>query len=79
VNEAVVRLLVNALPVPERVVICGTGVDPEARPVLRELRPGSTLHKIPAALLSEYRTFRSLRLTVKGKVGEVEAARAEVG
>jgi adenine-specific DNA-methyltransferase len=53
VNEPVVRLLVSSLPESERVVVCGTGIDPEARPVLRELRPGSTLRKIPAALLSE--------------------------
>lgn len=64
VNEAVVRLLVNALPERERLVVCGTGIDPDARPVLRELRPGSTLRKIPAALLEEYRHFRPLQLTL---------------
>jgi adenine-specific DNA-methyltransferase len=58
VNESVVRLLVTSLPEKERVVICGTGIDPEARPLLRELRPGSTLRKIPAALLSEFRYAR---------------------
>jgi adenine-specific DNA-methyltransferase len=62
VNEAVVRLIVAALPERERVVACGTGIDVEARPVLRELRPGSTLRKIPAALLDEYRSIRQLRL-----------------
>ena len=56
VNESVVGLLVQALPENERVVICGTGIDPDARTVLRSLRPGSTLRKIPAALLSEYRS-----------------------
>jgi adenine-specific DNA-methyltransferase len=79
VNEAVVRLLVNSLPESERVVVCGTGIDPEARPVLRELRPGSTLRKIPAALLSEYRTFRPLQLSMKGVVDDTAAAPAEVG
>ena len=58
VNDSVVRLLVQALPENERVVICGTGIDPDARAVLRSLRPGSTLRKIPAALLSEYRSAR---------------------
>lgn len=62
VNESVVRLIVSALPARERVVICGTGIDTEARQVLRDLRPGSTLRKIPAALLSEYRSARQLRL-----------------
>jgi adenine-specific DNA-methyltransferase len=62
VNESVVRLLVSALPERELVVVCGTGIDTDARPVLRELRPGSTLRKIPAALLDEYRSTRQLRL-----------------
>lgn len=54
VSESVVRLFVDALGERERVTICGTGLDPAARPLLRELRPGSTLRKIPAALLDEY-------------------------
>jgi adenine-specific DNA-methyltransferase len=61
-NESVVRLLVSVLPERERVVVCGTGIDTDARPVLRELRPGSTLRKIPSALLEEYRAARQLRL-----------------
>lgn len=60
VNESVVRLVVSALPERERVVICGTGIDTDARPVLRDLRPGSTLRKIPSALLDEYRSNRQL-------------------
>jgi adenine-specific DNA-methyltransferase len=70
VNEAVVRLVVGALPEGERVVVCGTGIDVDARPILRELRPGSTLRKIPAALLDEYRSARQLRL----ELGAAEAA-----
>ncbi len=58
VNEGVVRLLASALQIEERVVVCGTAVDPEARPILRELRPGSTLRKVPAALLERYRATR---------------------
>jgi adenine-specific DNA-methyltransferase len=68
VNESVVRLIVSALPEKERVVVCGTGIDTDARPVLRDLRPGSTLRKIPAALLDEYRTTRQLRFGVEGSV-----------
>lgn len=64
VNESVVRLVVPALGEKERVVLCGTGIDPDARPLLRELRPGSTLRKVPAALLDEYRSARQLRLEV---------------
>ena len=66
VNESVVRLLLSALPEGERVVVCGTGIDTDARPILRELRPGSTLRKIPAALLDEYRSSRQLRLSLDG-------------
>ena len=56
VNEAVVRILVSALAEGERIVICGTGIDTEARAVVRDLRPGSIIRKIPAALLAEYRS-----------------------
>jgi len=55
VNEGVVRLLVEALLDDEKAVVCGTGIDPEARVVLQDLRPGSTLRKVPSALLDRYR------------------------
>jgi DNA modification methylase len=74
VNESVVRLVVSALPDRERVVVCGTGIDTDARPILRELRPGSTLRKIPAALLDEYRSARQLRLGVPENDGLPESA-----
>jgi len=62
VNESVVRLLATALPDRERVVICGTAIDPDSRLVLRDLSRGSTLRKIPAALLEEFRSARQLKL-----------------
>ena len=74
VNEAVVRILASALAERERVVICGTGIDTDARPILRELRPGSTLRKIPAALLDEYRSSRQLRLDLAPSNREADAA-----
>lgn len=55
VNEDVVRLLVNGLEEDERVVVCGTAIDPLTRDVLRHLRPGSTVRKIPQSILQEYR------------------------
>ncbi len=55
VNEDVVRLLVNSLAEDERVVLCGTAIDPAARDVLRSLRPGSSIRKIPQSILQEYR------------------------
>lgn len=54
VSEGVVRALCSAVGDRERIVVCGTAVDPSARPVLKELRPGSTLRKIPASILEEY-------------------------
>jgi adenine-specific DNA-methyltransferase len=55
VSEDVVRLVGRAVADTERVVVCGTAVDPAARDVLRELRPGSTVRKIPRSILREYR------------------------
>jgi len=55
VNEAVVRLVANALADDQRLVICGTAIDPAAREVLRALRPGSSVRKIPHSILQEYR------------------------
>jgi adenine-specific DNA-methyltransferase len=55
VNEDVVRLLATALPEDERLVVCGTAIDPAARDVLRQLRAGSTVRKIPQSILQEYR------------------------
>jgi adenine-specific DNA-methyltransferase len=72
VNEAVVRILASALNDRERVVICGTGIDTEARPILRELRPGSTLRKIPAALLDQYGSAGQLRLDLAPASGPGE-------
>ena len=62
VNDAVIRLIASALPEDERMVLCGTAIDAGSRAVLRELRPGSTLRKIPAALLSEYRAMAQSQL-----------------
>ncbi len=55
VNEDVVRLLANALTNDERLVVCGTAIDPSTGDVLRQLRPGSTVCKIPQSILQEYR------------------------
>ncbi len=55
VNEAVIRLLIDALPADEGLVVCGTAVDPTARDVLRALRRGSTVRKIPQSILQDYR------------------------
>jgi adenine-specific DNA-methyltransferase len=73
VNESVVRILIGALAETERLVICGTAIDSESRATARALRPGSTVRKIPAALLAEYRTGQQLDLDL----GRVAAAAAK--
>jgi adenine-specific DNA-methyltransferase len=55
VNPDVAELLVGALADNERLVLCGTGVDPDTRDFLRKLRPGSTVRKIPSSILAEYK------------------------
>lgn len=71
VNEAVVQLVVNALPEDERVVVCGTAIDPEAKDALRKLRPGSTVRKIPHSILQEYR--QAARWTQRSLFADVAA------
>lgn len=63
VNDDVARVLAGSLEEDERVVVCGTSIDPGARAVLRELRPGSTLRKIPSSILDEYRLQRESDLS----------------
>jgi adenine-specific DNA-methyltransferase len=55
VNEAVIQLLLKVLPDNERLVVCGTAIDPAVRDALRAARPGSSVRKIPASILQEYR------------------------
>lgn len=71
VNEGVVRLLLEALPDGQTVSIYGTAIEPEARDVLRDLRRGSTLRKIPSALLSDYRKSRAYVSALTTRLDEV--------
>lgn len=61
VNGDVVELLVGALAPDEKIVVCGTAVDPEATQILRTLRKGSRTRKIPASILAEYRIAQDWR------------------
>jgi adenine-specific DNA-methyltransferase len=54
VSQAVVELLLSALPEGERITICGTTLDDEATEVLRSRRRGSRMRKIPASILADY-------------------------
>jgi adenine-specific DNA-methyltransferase len=76
VNADVARLLVNALADGERLVLCGTAVDPATRDVLRELRPGSTVRKIPASILTEYQLGQRWRAPLPEPTGEGQPAAA---
>lgn len=58
VTESVVEMLVAALTSDERVAVYGTSIDVEARDLLRAKRPGSTLAKIPPAILAAYQAAR---------------------
>jgi adenine-specific DNA-methyltransferase len=60
VDEHVVRLLAGQLADGEYAVVAATGVDPAAREVLRELRRGSSVKKIPDALLAGYQRTTAL-------------------
>lgn len=78
VNDAVVRLLAGTAASRERIVVCGTGIDPAARTVLKELLPGSTLRKIPASILDEYR-LPGRRPTLADMLDWVHAVDDDVG
>jgi hypothetical protein len=83
VNEAVVRLLVGALGEGERLLVCGTGVDPAAGGVLRSLRPGSTVRPIPVGALAECRSVtvhpEGFRSADAGSAGGASAGGASAG
>jgi adenine-specific DNA-methyltransferase len=64
VNDGVVRILVDQLAPDEKVTICGTAIDPDCRAVLRELRRGSTLKKVPSSILDDYRIRRRDRIAL---------------
>lgn len=61
VNADVIELLVGAAGPDERLVVCGTAVDPDATVLLKTLRSGSRTRKIPASILAEYRIARDWR------------------
>jgi adenine-specific DNA-methyltransferase len=58
ISTDVVELIAGALTDDERAVVCGTAVDPVASKVLRGTRAGSSVRKIPASILDEYRHAR---------------------
>ncbi len=83
VNEGVIRLLADQLPSAEKMLVCGTAIDPDCRAVLREIRPGSTMKKVPASILDDYRIRRRDRLVLASVLdwadGEAMIASDEAG
>lgn len=69
VSTNVVELISGALGDDERAVVCGTAIDPLASKVLREVRAGSSVRKIPASILDEYRHARWTPRVVAEGVG----------
>jgi adenine-specific DNA-methyltransferase len=55
VSSNVVELLAGALGPSERLLVCGTSLDPDAAATLRKLSPGSEARKVPASILVDYR------------------------
>ena len=55
VNEDVVRLLIPWLAEGELLTVYGTAVDPASKMALSALRRGSTVKRIPQAVLDDYR------------------------
>jgi adenine-specific DNA-methyltransferase len=58
VSTDVVELIAGALGENERAMVCGTATDPAAGKILRRIRAGSSVRKIPSSILEEYRHAR---------------------
>ncbi len=76
VNKAVIELLVDKLSDEEKLLVCGTAMDPDCRQVLRELRPGSFVKRVPASILDDYRLRRRERLAMAAALDWSEARNA---
>lgn len=74
VSEAVVRLLVDALPPGEKLTVAGTALDPAVREVLRSISPGSSARKVPESLLDEYRQSRRTLLRLAAVLDDANVA-----
>lgn len=62
ISEGVIKLLIDQLGSGEKLVACGTAIDPRAAVLASALREGSRVRKIPASLLAELRDiYRSAR------------------
>lgn len=63
-DEAVVRLLLRALPEGQRLSLAATSLDPEAAALLAKLKSGSQARVVPQDILLSYRTPSAWRAAV---------------
>jgi adenine-specific DNA-methyltransferase len=64
VNQDVLDILLGNLADGENLLVCGTGIDDEARDHLATVRPGSGVQPIPQAILASYGRPRRWRPSV---------------
>jgi adenine-specific DNA-methyltransferase len=79
ISTDVVQLIASTLGEDERAVVCGTAVDPAAGKVLREARAGSSVRKIPASILDEYRQVRWTPKVIAERTGSGNGSAPSVG
>jgi adenine-specific DNA-methyltransferase len=81
VSTSVVELLAGALGPDERLLVCGTSLDPDASDALRKLSRGSEARKVPASILADYRLAHrwQVQSSFNGTpAGEAEPAAEEI-
>lgn len=80
VDEAVVRLLVRALPEGQRLSLAATSLDPEAAALLTKLKSGSQARVVPQDILLTYRTPAAWRAAVaKPEPGALDSSEDSAG
>jgi adenine-specific DNA-methyltransferase len=70
VDRGVIEILLGHLAENENLLVCGTGIDQEAREHLAAIRPGSGVQPIPQAILASYTRPRRWRPTLPTPLGE---------
>ncbi|MHB8510446.1 MAG: site-specific DNA-methyltransferase [Candidatus Dormibacteria bacterium] len=82
ITSDVARLLANQADETDRIVLCGTAVADDAEAAMRELSPGSSVRKIPASILADYRrrsTRPVRRLSIAPETSDRHPAQLELG
>jgi adenine-specific DNA-methyltransferase len=61
VNEAVLQVLASELPEGQAMLVAGTAKVPDASKIARSLASGSSVRKVPASILSDWRRTRRMK------------------